>query len=153
MIQQMAMSPVAHPAPVWRRLFVAAAMATFTATVTVLATTLAAPAQTVVAFVNGEPITSLDVDQRNGTVYTVWNTTGKPNDCDQAPGGTSCKPTAASTKQPDRVLVSVVKNGATSAPAPVVVASQRRHRPSGAADSLGTSIVDQSAVVGLVKPR
>jgi hypothetical protein len=65
------------------------------------------------------------VDQRNGTVYTVWNTTGAPNDCDQSPGATSCKPAQASTKRPDRILVSVVKNGASSAPAPVTIAKRR----------------------------
>jgi len=68
---------------------------------------------------------TIAVDRRNGTAYTVWNTTGAPNDCDQAPGSESCKPTAASTKQPDKVLVSVVRNGATTAPAPVTVASRR----------------------------
>jgi peptidyl-prolyl cis-trans isomerase SurA len=64
MIHQMAMSPVIHPASACRRLVVATAMATFVATVTVLATTLAAPAQTVVVVVNGEPITALDVESR-----------------------------------------------------------------------------------------
>src|SRR3954454_15372608 len=64
MIHQMAMSPVAYPVSASRRLVVATAMATFVATVTVLATTLAAPAQTVVAVVNGEPITALDVESR-----------------------------------------------------------------------------------------
>jgi peptidyl-prolyl cis-trans isomerase SurA len=60
MIHQMAMSPVVHPALACRRLVVATAMATFM----VVATTLAAPAQTVVAVVNGEPITALDVESR-----------------------------------------------------------------------------------------
>jgi peptidyl-prolyl cis-trans isomerase SurA len=60
MIHQMAMSPVVHPALACRRLVVATAMAAFM----VAATTLAAPAQTVVAVVNGEPITALDVESR-----------------------------------------------------------------------------------------
>src|SRR5215470_1205422 len=64
MIHQMAMSPLAHPASACRRLVVATAMATFVATVAVLATTLPAPAQTVVVVVNGEPITALDVESR-----------------------------------------------------------------------------------------
>ena len=64
MIHQMAISPVAHPDSACRRLVVATALATFVATVTVLATTLAAPAQTVIAVVNGEPITALDVESR-----------------------------------------------------------------------------------------
>jgi hypothetical protein len=65
------------------------------------------------------------VDQRNGTVYTVWNTTGSPNDCDGAPGAEACKPAQASSKTPDQILVSVVKDGASSAPKPVVVANRR----------------------------
>jgi peptidyl-prolyl cis-trans isomerase SurA len=60
MVHQMAISPVAHPDSVCRRLVVATAMATFM----VVATPLAAPAQTVVAVVNGEPITALDVESR-----------------------------------------------------------------------------------------
>jgi peptidyl-prolyl cis-trans isomerase SurA len=60
MIHQMAMSPVAHPDSACRRLVVATAMATFM----VVATTVAAPAQTVIAVVNGEPITALDVESR-----------------------------------------------------------------------------------------
>ena len=68
---------------------------------------------------------TLAVDQRNGTVYTVWNTNGSPNNCDGAPGSDSCKPAQASSKQPDKVLVSIVGRSATSAPAPVTVASRR----------------------------
>jgi peptidyl-prolyl cis-trans isomerase SurA len=60
MIHQMAMSPLAHPASTCRRLVVATIMVTMI----VLATTLASPAQTVVAVVNGEPITALDVESR-----------------------------------------------------------------------------------------
>jgi hypothetical protein len=62
------------------------------------------------------------VDQRNGTVYTVWNTEGAPNDCDGASGSGACKPTAASTKQPDLIQVSVLPRGSSSPPTPVVVA-------------------------------
>ena len=62
MIHQMAMSPLAYSA--CRRLVAAAAVGTFMVAVMVLATTLAAPAQTVVAVVNGEPITALDVESR-----------------------------------------------------------------------------------------
>jgi hypothetical protein len=65
------------------------------------------------------------VDPRNGNVYTVWNTTGAPNDCDGAPGSDSCKPGQASTKQADKVLVSVVPRSSTSPAAPVTVASRR----------------------------
>lgn len=54
---QMAMIHMANPAAACRRLVVAALM--------VMATTLTAPAQTVVVVVNGEPITALDVEQRS----------------------------------------------------------------------------------------
>jgi len=64
MIHQMAMSPLAYSASAFRRLLAAAAMGTFMVTGMVLATTLAVPAQTVVVFVNGEPITTLDVESR-----------------------------------------------------------------------------------------
>jgi peptidyl-prolyl cis-trans isomerase SurA len=60
MIHQMAMSPVVHSASACRRLVVATAMATFM----VVAATVAALAQTVIAVVNGEPITALDVESR-----------------------------------------------------------------------------------------
>jgi peptidyl-prolyl cis-trans isomerase SurA len=60
MIHQMAMSPVVHSVSTCRRLVVVAAVAVLA----VLATTLAAPAQTVVVVVNGEPITALDVESR-----------------------------------------------------------------------------------------
>src|SRR5262245_51189147 len=72
MTHQMAMSPATHPALACRRLVVATAMATFI----VAATTLAAPAQTVVAVVNGEPITALDVESR--TKFTVLSTQKQP---------------------------------------------------------------------------
>lgn len=64
MIHQMAMTPMtrllAHPAAACRRLIVAAAIAT----VTIMAATSSTPAQTVVALVNGEPVTALDVESR-----------------------------------------------------------------------------------------
>ena len=64
MIHQMAMipmvRPLARPAAACRRLIVATAIAT----VMVMAGTLNAPAQTLVAVVNGEPITALDVESR-----------------------------------------------------------------------------------------
>jgi peptidyl-prolyl cis-trans isomerase SurA len=64
MIHQMAMipmvRPLARPAAACRRLIVATAIVT----VTVVAGTLNAPAQTLVAVVNGEPITALDVESR-----------------------------------------------------------------------------------------
>jgi peptidyl-prolyl cis-trans isomerase SurA len=64
MIHQMAMipmvRPLARPAAACRRLIVATAIVT----VTVVAATLNAPAQTLVAVVNGEPITALDVESR-----------------------------------------------------------------------------------------
>jgi hypothetical protein len=64
------------------------------------------------------------VDQRNGRTYTVWNTVGKPNDCDHSQGSGTCAPTAASTKTPDLVQISVLPNGATTAPKPRVVAKR-----------------------------
>jgi len=64
MIHQMAMTPMAplfaRPAAACRRLIVAAAMATMA----MVTATSSAPAQTVVAVVNGEPITALDVESR-----------------------------------------------------------------------------------------
>ena len=68
---------------------------------------------------------SVSVDARNGTAYTVWNTAGAPDDCDGASGSSDCAPTAASTTTPDRIEVSVVRRGATTAPSPVVVAERR----------------------------
>jgi peptidyl-prolyl cis-trans isomerase SurA len=72
MIHQMAMTPMARtlsrsladPAAVCRRLIVAAAAASVIVTVTTLAASVSASAQTVVATVNGEPITALDVESR-----------------------------------------------------------------------------------------
>jgi len=68
---------------------------------------------------------TLDVDQRNGTSYVVWNTAGAPNNCDQSSGADSCKPTDASTQTPDKIYVSVVPDGATSAPTPTLVANRK----------------------------
>jgi peptidyl-prolyl cis-trans isomerase SurA len=73
MIHQMAMSPLAHPSSSTCRRLVAA---TIMVTVMVLATTLTAPAQTVVAVVNGEPITALDVESR--TKFTHLSTQKQP---------------------------------------------------------------------------
>ncbi|HMC72000.1 MAG TPA: sialidase family protein, partial [Mycobacteriales bacterium] len=47
------------------------------------------------------------------------------NNCDQSSGAANCKPTAASTMTPDKIYVSVVPDGATSAPAPRLVASRK----------------------------
>lgn len=68
---------------------------------------------------------TVDVDQRSGTVYTVWNTSGDPNNCDQSPGADKCKPAEASTTHPDRIEISVLPATASSPPAPRVVASRR----------------------------
>ena len=75
MIHQMAMipmdRPLARPAAAWRRLIVAAAIAT----ATIMAASSSASAQTVVAMVNGEPITALDVESR---MKLIQMTTQKP---------------------------------------------------------------------------
>jgi peptidyl-prolyl cis-trans isomerase SurA len=76
MIHQMAMSPVTYSASACCRLVAAAAMGSFVATVMVLATPLVASAQTVVAVVNGEPITALDVESR--TKFTQLSTQKQP---------------------------------------------------------------------------
>src|SRR4051794_34190922 len=68
---------------------------------------------------------TLAVDQRNGTSYVVWNTAGSPNNCDQSSGADSCTPASASTKTPDKIYVSAVPNGATSAPTPRLVATRK----------------------------
>jgi hypothetical protein len=64
------------------------------------------------------------VDQRNGRTYTVWNTAGAPNNCDQSVGSDKCSPAQASRTQPDLVEISVLANGATTAPKPLVVAKR-----------------------------
>lgn len=81
------------------------------------------------------------VDQRNGTAFTVWQTTGDPNDCDD----TKCT-APASSKKPDRVMVSVLPRGATEAPAPIEVAS----RDYDTFDSFVADDVDQSGRVYVV---
>jgi len=63
---------------------------------------------------------TIAVRQSTGTAYTVWNTLGDPNDCDD----TKCT-APASSKTADRILVSVVPRGATTPPAPTLVASRR----------------------------
>jgi hypothetical protein len=68
---------------------------------------------------------TVDVDQRTGTVYTVWNTQGAPNDCDQAPGASKCEPAQASTETPDRVEISALPNGSSTPPKPRIVASRK----------------------------
>lgn len=68
---------------------------------------------------------TVNVDQRTGTAYTVWNTQGAPNDCDQAPGASKCAPAEASTKTPDRIEISVLPNGSSTPPKPRVVASRK----------------------------
>src|SRR3954471_14262871 len=86
---------------------------------------------------------TVDVDQRNGTAYTVWNTNGAPNDCDEAPGASKCKPREASTETPDHIEISVLPAGATSAPAPRVVAS----RPFDTFDSFVVVTLDRAGNV------
>ena len=86
---------------------------------------------------------TVEVDQRNGTAYTVWNTTGAPNDCDEAPGASKCKPKKASTETPDRIEISVLPDGASSAPEPRVVAS----RPFDTFDSFVVVTLDRAGNV------
>jgi len=87
MIHQMAKIPLAFRLPfrsasssaraaACRRLFISAAIAPAAVTVTILAATLSAPAQTVVVVVNGEPITALDVESR--TKFTQLSTQKQP---------------------------------------------------------------------------
>jgi hypothetical protein len=83
------------------------------------------------------------VDQRRATAYVVWNTAGDPNNCDQTSGAGACTPQQASTKTPDKIYVSAVPDGATSAPTPVVVAS----RPFDTYDSFVTDAVDAAGNV------
>ena len=83
------------------------------------------------------------VDPRRGTAYTVWNTVGAPNDCDHAPGSAKCEPTEASTTKPDRILVSVVRPGVTTPPAPTLVAARRF-------DTFDSFVVDAVDAAGTV---
>jgi len=68
---------------------------------------------------------TVDVDQHTGTVYTVWNTQGVPNDCDHGPGASTCEPAEASTQTPDRIEISALPNGSSAPPKPRVVASRK----------------------------
>jgi hypothetical protein len=89
---------------------------------------------------------TLEVDQRNGTAYTVWNTTGAPNDCDKAPGAGKCAPAEASKKKPDLIEISALHNDATVAPKPIVVA----RRAFDTFDSFVVDSVDRAGVVYVV---
>jgi hypothetical protein len=85
------------------------------------------PSQTIEVYGGGDyqwPGTEA-VDQHNGMTYTVWNTQGDPNNCDGAKGSGSCTPTQASTKTPDKIMISALPNSQTTAPAPIVVASRK----------------------------
>ena len=84
---------------------------------------------------------TIAVDHRNGTAYTVWNTEGAPNDCDD----TACKVPASSVTA-DRVLISILPRGATSPPAPVLVASRRFDT----FDSFVSNAVDKAGTVYVV---
>lgn len=88
---------------------------------------------------------TIAVDGRNGTAYVGWNTTGAPDDCDGT-SGASCSPVSASSQTPDRIYVSVVPRGATSAPTPRLVAS--RHFDS--YDSFVADAVDSAGTVYVV---
>jgi peptidyl-prolyl cis-trans isomerase SurA len=72
MIHQMAKIPSETPLArlaAGRRLATSAAIATVAVMVTILAATSSAPAQTVVAVVNGEPITALDIESRTKFIH------------------------------------------------------------------------------------
>ena len=106
---------------------------------------LVVPATTLDLYTGGDyqwPGT-IAVDQRRGTSYVVWNTTGAPNNCDQTSGASACAPKDASGQTPDKIEVSVVPDGATSAPTPVVVAS----RPFDTFDSFVSDAVDAAGNV------
>ena len=64
------------------------------------------------------------VDQKNGATYTVWSTQGDPNNCDGSSGAGACKPAEASSKTPDKVMISALPNGSTTPPSPIVVANR-----------------------------
>jgi hypothetical protein len=68
---------------------------------------------------------TVDVDQRTGTVYTVWNTQGAPNNCDKGPGAGKCQPAQASTTTPDRIEISALPNGSPTPPKARLVASRK----------------------------
>jgi hypothetical protein len=89
---------------------------------------------------------TIAVDQRNGNAYTVWNTAGRPNNCDGSEGSSKCAPAAAGSKQPDRILVSALPDGASTAPTPRVVAK----RVFDTYDSFVTNAVDKAGNVYVV---
>ena len=89
---------------------------------------------------------TVDVDQRSGTVYTVWNTSGAPNNCDQSAGADKCKPAEASTDQPDRIELSSLTATSSTPAAPHVVAS--RHFDT--FDSFAVVAVDRAGSVYVV---
>lgn len=89
---------------------------------------------------------TVEVDPHNGTVYTVWNTQGAPNDCDKAPGANACKPAQASTDKPDEIEISVLRNGASS-PEPVRVVATR---PFDTFDSFVSDAVDNAGAIYVV---
>ena len=89
---------------------------------------------------------TVNVDQRTGTVYTVWNTQGAPNDCDKAPGASQCEPTQASTQTPDRIEVSALTSGSSTPPAPRIVASRKFDTY----DSFVADTVDRAGAVYVV---
>lgn len=53
----------------------------------------------------------VDVDQKDGTAFMAWNTSGAPNDCDSATTG--CKPETASSSTPDEIRVGAVGDDGT----------------------------------------
>jgi hypothetical protein len=63
----------------------------------------------------------LDIDQRDGTVYVAWNTSGAPNDCDDPDN--PCDGPAGSVT-PDEIRLGVLKKGASAAEAPKLVATR-----------------------------
>jgi hypothetical protein len=81
------------------------------------------------------------VDQRNGMTYTVWQTTGDPDDCDD----TKCT-VPASSKTPDRIMISALPRGETTAPVPIEVAS----REFDSFDSFVANTVDRTGRVYVV---
>jgi hypothetical protein len=86
------------------------------------------------------------VDQRNGNVYTAWNTSGEPNNCDGSEGSSKCAPREAGSDKRDRILVSALPDGATSPPAPRLVAK----RVFDTYDSFVTDAVDRAGNVYVV---
>jgi hypothetical protein len=91
-----------------------------------LTSPIVVPSQTINVYTGGDYQWpgSVAVDQRNGMTYTVWNTQGSPNDCDGF-AGSKCAPAQASTAVPDKVMISALPDGATTAPAPITIASRK----------------------------